>query len=479
MDESARSGISRKKSIALFAILIISIAVAGVILVHSQTGGPGGAAVTRSLSSTSGLGGATTTTTTSNLTTATCSSSTTTIASLSTMRVSNSSSLCNLEVAATNLGGDLYNPVLDSNAGLIYGLSFSQDDSNTILTAVNTSSLASRTVLTLPGTGLAIAVDVKTSTIYVSILGCIEGVQTPNSCSSNPSGFFDREILRVNGSTGAIEGQTAIQTNESFIGIDSNTDTLYAVQSCPHVNLSSPCGRLLAFNATTGSLAQNLTVKAFLSGLVVNQVTGMVYTQGSWDLPASQSGDNHTLGIVAFQYPPPNLQVDFIVPLNYTNTIDLSVDESTNTVYGFADNIVGNESSANLVAVDGANGYVIFSKVVGTACSLYDSQGGSAATPEGATVNTSTNQVYLDTTQGDSTLVALDGTTGQVVGMVPAPSPIDNSLFDSQSGRLFVFLEGGSVAAIPGAVIEGGVNSAILNAGCPIEVPELNPSIFD
>ena len=386
-------------------------------------------------------------------------SSTTTKTSMSAMSISNLTSLSSVEIAAANLGGDLYNPVLDSNSGTIYGLSFSKDNSNTLLTAVNTSSLAARTVLTLPGTGLSVAVDPKTNTVYVSILGCIEGVQEPNSCSSNPSGFFDQKILRVNGSTGAIEGQTPIQTNESFIGVDSNTAALYAIQSCPHMRTSRPhAGVSFAFNATSGSLVQNVTVKAVLSGLVVDPVTGMVYSQGSWDLPASQSSGGHTLGIVAFRYPPPHLQVAYDVPLNFTNAIDLSVDESTNVVYGFADNIIGNQSSANLVAMNGATGSVLFSKVVGTACSLYDSQIGSVASPEGATVNTSTNQVYLDTSQGESTLVAVDGTTGQVVGMLAAPSPINNSLFDSQSARLFVFLEGGGVAAIPSAVMEGGVD---------------------
>jgi hypothetical protein len=215
------------------------------------------------------------------------------------LSVSNSTSLSSVEVAATNLGGDLYSPVLDSNAGMIYGFSSTPPNLNTLLTAINTSSLAARTLLTLPGTGIGIAVDAKTNTVYVSSLGCVEGVQVPNSCSSNPSGFVDQEILRVNGSTGAIEWQNPIQTNESFIGVDPNTDTLYDVQSCPRVNVSSPCARLLAFNATTGSLAQNLTVKAVLGALVVNPVTGMVYAEGGWDLPASQSGYSHTAGIVA------------------------------------------------------------------------------------------------------------------------------------------------------------------------------------
>jgi hypothetical protein len=213
-----------------------------------------------------------------------------------------------VEIAATNVGGDLYNPVLDSNTSLIYALSFSQDNSDTLLTAINTTSLAVQTVLTLPGTGLGITVDAKTNVIYVSILGCIEGAQVPNSCRSNPSGFFDQEILRVNGSTDVIEGQIPIRTNDWSIGIDPNTDTLYAIQSCPHANVSSPCGRLLAFNATSGSLTQNLTVKAFLGDLVVNPITGMVYADGIWDLPASQSGNNRTSGIVAFRYPPPYLQ---------------------------------------------------------------------------------------------------------------------------------------------------------------------------
>lgn len=449
-----------RRSLALAIIVILALAIGAVAFGFS-----GGGRIT---STSESVGGKSSSITSQTETSAT---SSTTSTALSTISISNSTALSGLEIAATNVGGDLYDPVLDSNTGLIYALSFSQDYSNTLLTAINTSSLAAKTVLTLPATGLGIAVDVKTNMVYVSILGCEEGAQAPNSCSSNPSGFYDQEILRVNGSTGIIEGQTPIQTNESSIGVDPNTDTLYAIQSCPHVNPSSPCGRLLAFNATTGSLAQNLTVKAFLDGLVVNPVTGMVYSQGIWDLPASRSSDNRTSGIVAFTYPPPSIQVAFDVPLNYTNTIDLSVDAGTNVVYGFADNIAGNETSANLVAMNGATGSVLSSNVVGTACSVADSQGNSAATPEGATVNTSTNQVYLDTILGESTLVVLDGTTGQVVGMLPLPSPIDNSLFDGQGARLFVFLEGGGVAAIPSAVMEGGVDLALLNIGCPVGAP--------
>jgi hypothetical protein len=451
----ALSGIVRR-ILAVAVIVILASAIGAVAFSLS-----GGGQVT---STSEGVGGKSSSSTSQIETGATSTA-------LSTVSISNSTGLSSLEVASANLGGYLNNPVLDSNAGLIYGLSFSQGiqgNSNTLLTAINTSSLAARTVLTLPGTGLAIAVDVKTDTIYVSILGCVEGIQTPNSCSSNPSGFFDQEILRVNGSTGVIEGRTPVQTNESFIGVDPNTDTLYAIQSCPHADISSPCGRLLAFNATTGSLAQNLTVKAGLNGLVVDPETGMVYSQGGWNLPASQSNGGHTLGIVAFRYLPPSLKVAFEAPLNTTNAIDLSVDAVTNVVYGFADN----ESSADLFAINGATGSVLFSSVVGTACSLYDSQEGSAATPEGATVDTSTNQVYLNTNQGESTLVAVDGTTGQVVGMLPAPSPIDNSLFDSQSARLFVFLESGTVAAVPSAVMVGGVDSALLNPSCPVIIPE-------
>jgi hypothetical protein len=148
----------------------------------------------------------------------------------------------------------------------------------------------------------------------------------------------------------------------------------------------------------------------------------------------------------------------------------LSIDESTNIVYGFADNIVGNESSANLFAINGATSSVLFSKVVGTACSVADGQINSVSIPQGPTVDSSTNQLYLDTLRGGSSLVVVDGTTGQVVGTLPSPSPIENALFDRQGARVFVFFEGG-VATIPSSVMKGGVDAAILNASCPITAP--------
>jgi hypothetical protein len=387
------------------------------------------------------------------------------------MSIPNSTGLSTIEIASANTGRDLNDPELDASTGQIYALSTAQGTFNNVLTSVNTTSLSARTVLRLPDSALTLAVDPKTHVIFVQILGCNEGVNASNNCRANQSGFYNHEILRVNGSTYAIEGRIPIRTNDSFMAVNPNTGILYAIQTCPGASTSSPCGHLLAFDESSGALAGNLTLKAFFDKVVVNSVTNTIYIKGSWAVQSLPPGSPLTQGVIAVSAV--NLRVNYTVPLNFTNTVDLSLNEVTNAVYAFADNMTGSKSSANLVMISGTSGRVIFSTIVGTACSISDDWGSASSIDQGATVNTSTNQLYLYTgDQSQSSLVVLDGNTGQVVGMLSATLPIQTSIFDSVRQRVYVILPAPpalntTVAVIPSTLMQGNVSPAILNATCP------------
>jgi hypothetical protein len=455
MDEPApRNHIRGGRLPAVFIAVIILVAAFGVVLVYRfYDNGVPSASETPSSASISGS--------------VASSSLTTTFSSASTISIANSTALSSIEMATGNAGGELIDPTLDSNTGQIYAITSTQDIRYNTLTTIATTSLVARTALTLPGSGVTLAVDPKTNMIYIQVYGCNEGRQVPNSCDSNPGGFIRQEILRANGSTDAIEGEIPILTNESYIAINPNTNTLYAIQSCPDANISSPCGRLLAFDAGSGALKGNLTMKAILGNLVVNSITNTVYIDGSGQVP-TYSNSSLTQSVIAVDAR--NLTVKYYVPLNYTNTIDLSINEKTNTVYGFSDNIMGNNSSAVLGAISGDTGAVLFSVVVGTACSVYD--GGN----QGATVNTATNQVYLYT-GGQSILgsqqsfTVFDGATGRAVGMLSSSSTIQTSIFDPGHERVYVIFDAGAIATIPSALMRGNVNQTILNVSCPPSVP--------
>ena len=278
--------------------------------------------------------------------------------------------------------------------------------------------------------------------------------------------------MRVNGSTGAIEGGIPISTigfgvsiHGTGIGIDSRTGTLFALERCSVASLAPPCGRLLAYSPQTGALIGNLTLNADFEDFTIDSSTDTLYIAAAWEVQTAHVGTN-TQGIIAVDTR--NLTVKFQAPLNYAAIMDTSIDESTNTLYGIADKKVGNSSSVYLFSLSGNSGSLLLSVVVGDDCWLYG----------GMTLNTSTNQVYLYAHARnplDESIVILDVATGRVVGMLPSGG-IQDAILDPAHNRAFIIFTGVvpsdiGVATIPSAVIQGNVNPGILNATCPPRLP--------
>lgn len=468
MPEPVQGERGRARRFAVLAVVILVIAAVGVALAYSHSGGEATSTESHSTTSSSAMVNSSPVTTSRAV-------------SLSTIGISNSTGLGNLETAENSSNITFEFPTLDPNSGLVYGLTANQNGTNRLLTSFNTTSLAFLTVQSIPGTGIGLAVDPTTNEVFVAVAPppCTQGLPA-GGCSSDQG-----SVLRVNASTGQIEGKIPVSTygfgvsmHGSGIGIDSGTDTLLVLQPCPtpsskpgpNVALLPPCGRILAYGAQTGALLRNNTLPADFQDFVVAPVTGLLYIGAAWEPQAG--GANYTQGVIAVDVF--NLSVDFIVPMNVTSVNALSIDEGPTiapVVYGLADN----GTSANFFAISGRNGYVIFSNVVGSADSL-------RGVP---TVNTLTNQVYLGAfekvgcvSQGANLayLVVLDGTTGKVVGMIDAsPQGPDTLIISPAQGKVYAissdYVSGTTIAAFPSAVFVGNVIPSVLNASCPVPPP--------
>ena len=469
----------RKRDQAVLAALVIGLLVGAAT--YALAGGQ--RRTSTSATTTTATTTQTRSTATSELSSGNVSSSVTTsrAVSLSTIGISNSTGLGNIETAENSSNITFEFPTLDPNSGLIYGLTANQNGTNRLLTSFNTTSLAFQTVQSIPGTGIGLAVDPMTNEVFVAVAPppCAQGLPA-GGCSSDQG-----SVLRVNASTGEVKGKISVSTygfgvsiHGSGIGIDPDTDTLLVLQPCPtpssnpgpNVALLPPCGRILAYGAQTGALVGNNTLPADFQDFAVAPVTGLLYIAAAWE--PQTGGPDYTQGVIAVDLF--NLSVDFIVPMNVTSVNTLSIDEGHNiapVVYGLADN----DTSADFFAIDGRNGYVIFSNVVGSA----DSVRGAPM------VNTLTNQVYLGAfekvgcvSQGADLayLVVLDGTTGKVVGMIDASPYGPNALIlDPAQGTVYAIGSavgsGTSIATFPSAVFDGNVISSVLNASCPVPPP--------
>jgi hypothetical protein len=390
--------------------------------------------------------------------------------SLATVRISNSLNLASIAIAENNSAYAFRLPTLDPNTGLIYFVASIQDGGR-LLMSFNTTSFTYRFIETLPDVGLGISIDSRTNEIYVTGLGvCTRQEATSNYCRAFTGGADKVEIMKLNGTSGAIESSTLIPwTTEFDIGINSHTRTLFVLQSCPDRLVA--CGRLLAFDADTGALKGNLSLRATFvpdsaKHLVVDPVNDMVYVAASWQGETSRSGQAFTQGVIAVNAL--DYSVRFRSVQNYTNSIGLALDQRTNVVYGTAQNSNSTDSTTHLFAISGTSGSTIFSVVVGTSCSV----GGGLA------VNTASNQIYLyGREQGTDigSLIAVDGTNGHVMGMLPS-SPIQDVMADPARERIYVshfyYASDLAISTIPNAVFQGNVNPSVLNATCPISHPQ-------
>jgi len=354
-------------------------------------------------------------------------------------------SLSSIENSSVSLS-NRYSIEVDANNSRIYLPGVAGDN----LTVLEATTGVAVTTIKLPGSPRAVAIDTRTDMLYVNVQECSE---LPNA--SNPCGSLTvpSEIVEVNGSSNVVVGEIPIQIDG--LAVDSDTGTLFGTHACPHPlpqvvpAPAYPCGYLYAIDAQSGSLVANVSMGAALGDINVDLLTDTVYIQAYG--PAS---DSYPLGTQElFIVNGTSDAVQSRIPLNFMNGVNVADDPSTNVVYVLAEN----GTNADLLALNGTSGRMIYSSVVGSDCSV---------SPDELVINTYTDQVYLYAetyTQGiRDFFVAVNGATGSVVSMFSINgSPVQTAI-DSQNGAVYVLLTG-SLLILGGVPTSGGyVNASLL-----------------
>ena len=347
------------------------------------------------------------------------------------------------------INGYAYPPsfvTFDTNSSTIY-LSGAPSNLITVLDA-NTHELSS--TFAVPGFYAGpILVDPKTNTLLVWADVC-NNKPNATAATCNPTDI-NTTIVEVNGNTNGVIH--VFPLNLGNPAVDIGTGTLYETRACPnpHGSVMDPdlpdCGFLVSYDLKSGSLLANISLKAPLADVAVNSRTNMIY------LVLGASSSSFELMIM-------NGTTNKIVSetgLKFVTGPVLQVNPDTNTVFALG----ANQSSTLVDAIDGTDGRVLYSSVIGSACTVNSNR---------YYVNPFTNQVYA--TGSNSTLrtnyfLTIDASTGRLVNMLSTQGYYyEDSTYNPQLEEVYLLLNG-QLVALPAQMHQTYVNPALLTeSGC-------------
>ncbi|MDG6914427.1 MAG: helix-turn-helix domain-containing protein [Nitrososphaerota archaeon] len=306
-----------------------------------------------------------------------------------------------VEVANVSVDGGQAIAV-NPGAGWIYVLDTSY------LTVINASShtVAAKVELPTNNTGGVVhgglAVDDATGMVYAALPG---------------------EVAVINGSTNTVV--EAIPFNLDDLAIDSLTGTLWGTQAKGLVGVSM----------TTNSVVANVSLGFEPDNIALNSESNMVYATGcinSFVCGSEAALVNGTSGTLV-------------------NTVDLYSAYFTAMTVDPATDIVYVSGEAQLVALNGTNGNVIFKSNPQTCGPFID----MAVIPP-------RNQVLM-VPQNYNYLLVYDGTKGTLVNMYSFPSQVDRVAYNLNTDEIYV-LTSGSMIILRDYPIKGNVNSTVLGS---------------
>jgi hypothetical protein len=356
-------------------------------------------------------------------------------------------------ISGTSIVSDYFQ--VDANDSRVY-LPGAAGDNLTVLDAT-TGTLV--TTIELPGSPTSVAIDTKTGILYVNVQECSEMLNASNPCGS---ATVPSEIAKVNTSTDAVVG--AIPVKMGGLAVDPESDTLFGAYDCPSPQPQAvpsapyPCGYLYAINAQSGSVMANVSMGAALLGISVDSKTNVVYVHAYGPASTSLPEGAQELLIVNGT----TLAVQSRISLDFINGVNVADDPNTNVVYVLA----GNGTSSDLLALNGTSGNLIYSSVVGSACSV---------NPNELVVNPFSDQVYLyaeNYPQISELFLVVNGATGSVSSIFSIDGGPVQTAVNSQSGSVYVLLTK-SLLILPALPTSGSYDntSLLAGAGCIPPIP--------
>lgn len=329
-----------------------------------------------------------------------------TITSTTTFAQGQPISIAVIETASIPIGGSA-TPVIgvNPNASRIYVT----DGSSLVVIDASSHSVIAR--VTLPASSNAgidnagIAVDYNSGMVFVSVQG---------------------GVAEVNGTTNTVVRELPLSFGS--LAYNPSTHTIYG-------SLESGNGSLVGVAVQTGSVVENVSLGYRATNVALNQETNMVYTVG-----CDQIG----------------LACDSVVSIvNGTSgalvtTVHLGSAYYSTMTYDQATNVVYVSGEAELVALNGTNGHVIFRTNPET-CGPFLDMG----------VIPSANRVLM-VPQNYDYLLVYDGGSGTLLGMYSTSSP-QTVAYNPNTDELYLVSSGTLLAFHYSNV--GGVNSTLIGSG--------------
>jgi len=321
------------------------------------------------------------------------------------------------------------------------------------LTVIDASTHAVTDTITLPGTvKWGIAVDPKSSMVYVPVYGCTNMLDVSNSCNSNSTGARSGTIAEIDARSDSVVGE--IPLNVDRLTIDASTSTLFGTYGSPGFGSLSnhSSGFLLAIDERSGSIIANTTLNAYPLSVAVNAETDMVY------VGACRQVSLACIGAEVLVINGTSHTVQTKVPLNFASlNFNVIVDRATNTAYTMGED----GATLRVVAIDGATGQVRYSSAIGSSCA--GAGGGAIA------LNAASGQVYA-VFNGQDFLLLINGSTGKVVNMLSTVGNGQFAAFNPATDQAYVTMEAprggtGYLLILPGTLNESFVNSSLLQRG--------------
>ena len=362
--------------------------------------------------------------------------------------------------------------------------SSSSSSSSSISSSTGTSTLAS-------GAPISIS-SIETADIAIGGAPRLIGVDS-NTSRIYVSDWFSNNLTVIDATTHEVVTTIALPGGVGYgIAVDPKTDMVYipvvactnteaASNSCDLPAASSNPAGIVEVNGDTGEITGELPFG--VAGLAINPVTNTLYGTGGAGLLAIDAGTGSMIANISLTAGAPSIAVDqdtnmvyvaacgaanflvcgsevFLVngtsqrlqatvQLGFGTYPRIAVDPNTDVAYVTGD--------ASLVALNGTTGQIIYSTNTST-----------CATIDGLSVNPATDEVYATSLELNYTLV-FDGATGHLVNMYSFTEEPQYPSFNPSTGELYVTLPG-SLVIFPDITSTGHVDTSLLgrSENCPL-----------
>jgi len=214
----------------------------------------------------------------------------------------------------------------------------------------------------------------------------------------------------------------------------------------------NPSGYLLSINERSGAVVANVSLKAYPFGLAINQKSNMLYVSACQQVSFICAGTE----ILIINGSSHGVQSRVSLPFYALNLPVVAVDSDTDTVY-----TIGEEANLTLVAFDGASGALEYSTNLEGSCG--GAGGGEIA------MNAQANELYVAFDIQQLFLV-INATTGHIQDMLVTSQGIEGLAFDSSTNQVYITTHEGNTGQgdfviLPGSAGGQHVDFSLLRSG--------------